>query len=180
MEFIRKIVGKEVENGQTHRIRQEASHREWMERRKKGVERLAILDKNREELLPSRILDELEEIHTKYEIPNFPPLHPDHANLWFYRIAEIVADSPQLSEQDTRRMVSMYEWDEVRIQGVGGVNFSILRAAERFPHPEIYEGLEAHLENAEKWRDEEGPGSHRYASLAEEVNRLKKLLPKCQ
>lgn len=135
----------------------------------------------RKKLTPREALDKLENIHKNFGgVPNIPPFLEESPNLWFYRIMETVSHSKKLTKVDVQRMVGMYKWEEVQIQGIGGVNFSILHAAERFPHPEIYRGLKLHLGWVKEKKRKEKPGSHRYASLWEEGERLEKLLKKCQ
>lgn len=148
------------------------------EKHKQGTDQLGELFREHTNLKPSSVIDRLEDIHEKFEIPNLPP-SIDWSDLWFYQITKAIAASPDLTPQDVQKMTKMYAWDEVEIQGVGGVNFNILKAAETFPQPEIYEDLKNHLKNVKEKIDHEGWGSHKFADLSHEYDRLQKLLPRC-
>lgn len=151
---------------------------DFFEKHKQGTEQLGELFREHTDLKPSLVIDRLENIHERFGIPNLP-LSRDWSDLWFYQITKAVAASPDLTPQDVQKMTKMYAWNEVDIQGVGGVNFSILEAAERFPQLEIYEDLKNHFKKVKDEIDQGDRGTHRFADLSHEYNRLQKLLPRC-
>ncbi len=154
-----------------------------LDRSKKQDDATRVLYERYETLSPSEVIGELSKLHEEgllsaaVEATN----EPGHPSLLYAMLKRLAGHEEHLSEADIERLAEMLVWQELRVTHDCSDRFNIIGVLEKRGDSSLVPKLQEHLKFVQSTRDGlNGAGTHFYADLSHELDRIQKLIAKLE